>query len=191
MILYPTETIYALGVAATDEVQIAELFALKGRPDGKAVSWAVRDIEDIEQYAVVDDVAKQIIEQWLPGSLTVVLRAKDTVPAFRRGVDNEISFRILPDPVGQQVVVDFMNEHDVPLTCTSANVSGMPTLPTPAEIAEQFRQYHGANNPIDWTICDDGPRTGVASTVVRIVDGELTILREGAIPVADIFASLH
>lgn len=186
MILYPTETIYALGVNALDEAEVARLFQLKGRDERQTVSWAVRDISDIEQYAMIDEVARQIIERWLPGSLTVVLPARKNVPANRAAPDNTVGFRILPDPVGRQVVADFMEEHGVPLTCTSANVSGMPTLPTPAEIAEQFQQYHGANSSIDWTIYDDGPRTGVASTVVRIVDGEVTILREGAVSESDI-----
>lgn len=181
MILYPTETIYGLGVNACDEGEIAKLFRLKGREEGKSVSWLVRELSDIERYAEVSAVAAKIAEQFLPGSITLVLPPKDTVPDYRRQ-SGEISFRISLDPVAQQLIAEFIAEHDAPLTCTSANVSGEPPLPTPAEILAQFGERAGM---IDRVI-DDGPRSGAPSTVVRIFGDEIEILREGAIPAAEL-----
>ena len=190
MILYPTETIYALGVNALDDVALAQLFALKGRDERQTVSWAVRDMADIEYYAEVDAMGRRIIERWLPGSLTVVLPAKDTVPPDRRAHDRTIGFRILPDPVGSQVVADFMATHGAPLTCTSANVSGQPTQATVSEIKQQFITAGRADRLQDWHVYDDGSRAGAASTVVRVIDGEVTILRAGAIVEDEIIASI-
>lgn len=177
MILYPTETIYALGVNVFDEQAMGELFTLKGREEGKAVSCLVRDAADIERFAVVDSVAAKIIAHFLPGPLTIVLRAQPIVPAHCLAPDGTLGFRISSDLIAEQVIADFMAEHDAPLSCTSANVSGLPTLSTPSEIPAQF----GEKRVLITTVVDDGPRSGLASTIVRVVDGQMTILREGTI----------
>lgn len=179
MILYPTETIYALGVNVLDEAAVRELRELKGRgADKKGESWLVRDITDIERFGILSPRARAIATRFLPGPLTLVLEAKDTVPEYRRHQDGEVSFRISPDLVAQEVINRFMETYDAPLSCTSANVSGLPTLPTPEEILIQFNEKAEL---ID-EVVDDGPRQGVASTVVKVVGDDVQILREGAIP---------
>jgi L-threonylcarbamoyladenylate synthase len=177
LILYPTETIYALGALALDDGAIARLYATKGREEGKPVSWLVRDIGDIEQYARLDAVAASIAERFLPGPLTLVLEARPEIPRQFTSIDGTIGFRISSDPVAQAVIADVMKEYVMPLTCTSANVSGLPTLSTPQEILEQF----GPCSASIKTVHDAGIRQGVPSTVVRVSNGQITVLREGAI----------
>jgi len=177
MLLYPTETIYALGVNALLEAEIAELFRLKGRAEGKSVSWLVRDMADVERWGVVIELAVKIAEQFLPGPLTLVVPARDGVPHWLTASDGTLSFRISSDPMAQQLIADFMAEHNAPLTCTSANVSGQATLSTPAEIFNQF----GERASMIERVIDDGPRAGAASTVVKIAGNEMTILRQGTI----------
>ncbi len=63
--LYPTETLYGLGVDAFDAEALRLLFKLKGRDESRAVSWLVRDIADIERYAELSPVAVKIAEQFL------------------------------------------------------------------------------------------------------------------------------
>ncbi len=177
MILYPTETLYALGVNALDFDALLKLHELKERDLSKVGSWLVRDMDDVRYYAEVTPMVEKIAAHFLPGSLTLVLKAKDTVPDFRRKYSNEVSFRISSDPIAQTLIEEFMKENDAPLTCTSANVSGAPTLPTVGEIQQQF----GKNFPMITKIIDDGPRKGLASTIVKVIDDEVVILREGDI----------
>ena len=184
MILYPTETIYALGVNALDETAVAELFKVKGRADGKAVSWLVRTIDDVERYGELSPRARRIAERFLPGPLTLVLEPKSTVPRYRRDT-GEVSFRISPDPIAQEVIADFMAQHDAPLTCTSANKSGEPTESTPEAILRQL----GEMSALVDTVVDDGPRSGIASTVVKVVGDTVEIIRVGAIPAEHINAT--
>lgn len=187
IILYPTETLYALGVNALDEDANQELENLKGRGSNKYSSWLVRSVEDMEKYAVVTREAMEIVDRFLPGSLTLILDAKDTVPEFRRGEHNEVSFRVSPDPVAQKLIAEYMQERDVPLTCTSANVSGSPTFSTVPEILQQF----GAKANKITEVYDDGSRKGLASTVVKVSStGEVKILREGDISEEEIFEVL-
>jgi L-threonylcarbamoyladenylate synthase len=185
MILYPTETIYALGVNGFDASELAKLYTLKGRDEGKPVSLLVRSIADIERYAVLSPRARRIAEAFLPGSLTLVLPAREDAPRVPVYHDGTLSFRISPDPFAKQVIDEFMAEHDAPLTCTSANVSGLPTASTPKEILEQFNN-NGKDVAMITRVVDDGQRTGLPSTVVQVVGDEVIIHREGAIPADDI-----
>jgi len=177
IILYPTETLYALGVSALDADQLHSLFLLKGRNKSQTASWLVRDIDDIHTYAELSETALKIAEYFLPGPLTLVLPAKDTVPDERLAPDKTIGIRISSDPIAHQLVCEFMLEHNAPLTCTSANVHGAPVFPTTGEILQQF----GEKAQRIGEIIDDGPRKSLASTVVRIIDDEVTLLREGSI----------
>lgn len=178
MILYPTETLYALGVNALDLNEIAQLRELKERGVSQdAFSWLVRSVEDIERFAVVPPLAIKIIEHFLPGSLTLVLKAKINVLDTVVAGDRTIGFRISSDPVTRELIERYMEEHNAPLTCTSANVSGAPTLQTPGEILQQF----GPRARMIDTVIDDDSRKGLASTIVRVIGDTMTILREGQI----------
>ena len=187
MILYPTETIYGLGVNALDDSELERLFWLKGRDERQTVSWGVRDLADIEYYAEASDVAAEIIRAFLPGPLTLVLPAKSTVPASRQAPDRTVGFRIPGDVLARKIIADFIDTHGAPLTCTSANMSGLPPQPTVPEILEQFGERASEIE----TIIDDGTRSDVPSTVVRVVGDEITVHREGAISEADIRAAVR
>jgi L-threonylcarbamoyladenylate synthase len=186
MILYPTETLYALGVNVIDPVALAELYLLKERDASSPASWLVRSMEDVETYAEVGSTAAKIAHAFLPGKLTLVLKALPHIPFELIAPDKTIGFRISSDPVAQRVITEFMEEHNAPLTCTSANVSGLSTLGTVGEILQQF----GENANLIKKVVDDGPRKGLASTIVRVIADEVTVLREGDITESDIKAVL-
>lgn len=179
VILYPTETVYALGVNPFDKKAWHTLCTLKGRSDQQAMSWLVRNVDDIEKFAVVTETAREIIEKYLPGSVTVILEANSSVPKNVQALDGTVSFRISPDPKAQHLIEGFMSYHGMPLTCTSANVHGLPTKEAPKEIIEQF----GVKADMITQIVDDGPRSGTPSTIVRIIGDEVTVLRQGEVQI--------
>lgn len=179
--LYPTETVYALGVNAFDEAAMKALYDLKAREAGKAVSVLVRDVADIERYAYVSPVALRLAQEYLPGPLTLVLRAQENVPRSLLASDGTLGFRVSSDAQAAALIADYMDIHGAPLTCTSANVSGLPTLPTPDEI---LRQFGDAATAIT-AVINSGERTGHASTIVRVIDDVVEVVREGAIPKED------
>lgn len=183
MILYPTETLYALGVNALDKEELADLYELKGRSSSKVSSWLVRNIDDIASLAEVGDVAGRIARHFLPGPLTLVLKTKSSVDQSLVAPDGTIGFRISSDPQAANTIAAYFAEYQAPLTCTSANLSGEKTMPTPEQILKQF----GEKSSVIDQVVDDGERSGLASTVIKVVDGEVEILRAGAVPAADIF----
>lgn len=182
MILYPTETLYALGVNAFDKGELQKLADFKGRGSDKHASVLVRSIEDIQRWALVSETAHIITERFLPGSLTLVLPLRTGLGAITTTSSNTLGFRISPDPVAQRTIAEYMSAHDAPLTCTSANVSGQPPQSTVPEILAQF----GETGKHIETIIDDGPRSGTPSTVVEVIGEKVTIHREGAIAAAEI-----
>lgn len=186
MILYPTETVYGLGVNALDKNELDKLYALKGRGTEKSVLWLVRDFEDVKQYAEVEDVAAKIARRFLPGPLTLVLPLKDEVLQKHAFLGPTIGFRVSSDHTAQKLVAEFMAEHNVPLTSTSANLSGQPTMPTVSEILAQFGEKKKEIN----TIIDDGPRDGLPSTVIEIKNQDIIIHREGSVPSEDIYGAV-
>ena len=180
--LYPTETIYGLGVNAFDAEALALLAKIKGRSTNQAVSCLVRNAADIERYAVVTPVAKKLIAKFMPGPLTIILETSDE-RLQHVSVDGTASFRISPDKFAQQTVKDFMDTYGAPLTCTSANLHGQP----PARMPELILQQLGGMSQYVTKVIDGGARNGLASTVVRCVGNEVDIIRSGVILPGDIY----
>ena len=182
IILYPTESVYGLGVNPFDAGALEQLYELKGRVGDKPVSWLVRSVADIERYAIVDDTARKLAERFLPGPLTLVLTLRPMYQQFGAS-DGTIGFRISTDPVAKKLIADWFVKYDAPLTATSANVSGLLTQSTVPEVLAQF----GDRSGLITTVVDDGIRSGLPSTVVRVHDdGIVTVLRESAISASDI-----
>lgn len=173
IVLYPTDTIYGLAVDATNVRALANLRELKGREAKKPISIVVPSVESISTYAVMNDAARALAERFLPGALTLVMKAKDTVPQ-ELVLAGGIGLRIPDDTFCLALAGAFGK----PYTATSANKSGREPGSTVETILTQFGS--GAHG-IDLVI-DDGERRGrKASTVVTTVSGTPYILREGAI----------
>ena len=132
--LYPTDTIYGLGVDATDAEAVSQLFELKGRNENKPISIVVSDLKMAETYAEVTLLAKKLAKKFLPGKLTIVLTAKDALASAITAGTGTVGIRIPNHPVPLQLVRDIGK----PITATSANVADMPTLHSVPEILEQF-----------------------------------------------------
>lgn len=187
MILFPTETIYGIGVNPFDAKSIGELFELKGRDERRVSAWLVRSIDDMEEYAELSATAQKLAEAFLPGPLTLVLPAKDTVPDTLKSEKGAIGLRVSSDPQAQALIERFYNEHKAPLTCTSANISGMETEPTVELILKQFETYRPDFKGFTEVI-DGGERKGQSSTVVRVIEDQVYVLRMGAVSETDIMS---
>ena len=189
IILYPTDTLYALGVDATDAQAVSLLKELKGRGEGKAISIAVDSIEMMEEYAEVTPLAERLIEAFLPGKLTLILQAKCamsghcTLAAGVVGEDGSVGVRMIDRPE----VMALIHELGRPITATSANVSGMPTERTSQNILEQF----GDKAPRITRVIDAGELPpSEPSTVVDARGNEPIIIRSGAISRVALYKAL-
>ena len=162
IVVYPTETVYGLGADALSEIAILRVYEAKKRPLGQPVSIAVSDFDMLAAVAYVDGSMQKFIETFLPGPVTVVLRAKHTLPAMLTGGTGLIGVRIPSHDLALRLIERF----DSPITATSANLHGAKDPTTPDECTV----------PRDLLI-DGGRLPGTPSTVVDLVNR--TVLRRG------------
>ncbi|OGJ41784.1 MAG: threonylcarbamoyl-AMP synthase, partial [Candidatus Pacebacteria bacterium RIFOXYB1_FULL_44_10] len=119
MIIYPTETTYGLGVDATNERAVQKLLQYKKRRDGKPLSIAVADIQMAEKYVVLNNVARNVYKQFLPGPVTVISSGKHRVATFVESNHGTLGIRISSYPLVNEIVYAFGK----PITATGANAS--------------------------------------------------------------------
>ncbi len=162
-VIYPTETVYGLGADAFSECAIERVYEAKQRPIGMPVSIAVSDVEMMAAVAFVGPDLEEFLGTFLPGPVTVVLRAKRAVPGILTGGTGLIGIRLPSHPVAIALIQRF----DSPITATSANLHGAKDPASPDECTV----------PRDLLI-DGGRLPGTPSTVVDLTTR--TVLRRGA-----------
>ena len=181
VVAYPTETLYGLGVDPFREEALERLYQLKGRPTGMPVSILVRDLPMLEEVAQeLPGPALRLIETFLPGPLTLVLRARPHLPQRLTAGTGRVGVRISAHPLMEHL----FSRYPAPITTTSAN----PTGKKAARDAERILTYFPQG--ID-CILDAGPVSGgIGSTVVDVTGERPKILRKGAISARDIAEAL-
>jgi len=182
VILYPTDTLYGLGADALSDIAIEKIYTIKDREAHKPLHCIVADLDMAAQYAVVNDAARTLAEKFLPGPLTLILRKRDDVdPALSRG-RTEFAIRIPDD----EFCLELARSFGQPYTTTSANLSGMASERSLEKILAQLGER--ATN-IDLAIDGGVLPERLPSTIVNLVSGSPSVLREGAIPTRDILAT--
>jgi L-threonylcarbamoyladenylate synthase len=166
-VVYPTETVYGLGADATDPEAIDRVFAIKDRPYDKPLSVAFADRETAREYTNPTDRELAFIERFLPGPVTVIVDRQSTLPDVLTGGRSRVGVRI-PDNETALALCRAAG----PITATSANRSGEPSVTRPTDLSPSIRQAVGA-------IIDTGLAPGTESTVVDIASD--TIHRRGAL----------
>ncbi len=174
VIVYPTDTLYGLGADIYNESAVKKIFLIKKRPLNKPLSIAVSTISDLENVAFIDDRTIRIAKRFLPGKLTLVLKKKKVVSDLLTAGDNCIAVRIPNNSFAIQILSDFG-----PLTCTSANIHGMPTPFEIKEIQTQFKEK--INFYIDVGVLKNKP-----STIIDLSGKKVRIIREGSIPAKEV-----
>ena len=142
----------------------------KGRPEKKPIPLMIANLSQARQVADVSDRAWRIMEKWMPGALTVVLRKRPEVPAYVTNGLDTIALR-MPDDNFVRILIEKCGK---PLLVSSANRSGE----TPGRTGEAvLEQLDGA---IDAIVMGTAKGT-LASTIVDCSTADLRVLREGPI----------
>lgn len=169
----PTETVYGLAADATDPAAIASIYETKGRPRFNPLICHMADLEMAERYAIFDPISRRLAEHFWPGPLTLVLplRPDSAIhPLATAGLDT-VGIRV-PKGFAGELIRAFGR----PLAAPSANASGKIS-PTTAQHVEA-----DLGTRIDLVI-DGGPcPVGVESTIVKVEDDRIRLLRPGGVP---------
>jgi L-threonylcarbamoyladenylate synthase len=174
MVVCPTDTGYALCVNALDTRAVAKVFHLKARPFNNPIHIAVHSIAEAEKYADFNAAARYLAGHYLPGALTLVLLKKAIIPAMVVANSNTVGIRI-PD---NRVILNLAAKAGLPLTATSANISGKPGTYSVEEITAQF----GENLQQVAMVLDQGAiKMREVSTIVDLSVVPPQLIREGRV----------
>lgn len=178
MIVFPTRTLYGIGVDAFNAAAVNRLFQAKKRPADKPVSVLVRSINDVTSLAAeIPSAAVNFMKTFWPGRLTIVFKARPNVPSILTAETGKIGIRVPEHPVAVKLIAAL----DRPLTGTSANLSGDSGVNRIADLPLEIIKS------VDLVI-DSGKLTGgIGSTVVDVTTCPPTIIREGAVSKAELF----
>jgi L-threonylcarbamoyladenylate synthase len=180
LVIYPTDTLYALGALATDGRAAARVRAAKGRDDRKPLPLIAANPEQARGlFEAWPEAARRLAGRFWPGPLTLVLASGSQVPAQVTAGANTVAVRVPALAVAQRLCAAAGG----PLVSTSANLSGAP----PALTCGEALAAVGA--AVAFAI-DGGPGKPLPSTIVDLTADEPRLLREGAIPWPDVLAVL-
>ncbi len=170
----PTETVYGLAADATDPGAITSIYQTKGRPRFNPLICHMADLAMAEHHASFDPLSRKLAERFWPGPLTLVLplKAESTIHALATAGLDTVGIRV-PKGFAGELIRAFGR----PLAAPSANSSGRIS-PTTAQHVEA-----DLGERID-LIIDAGPcPVGVESTIIKVEDGRIRLLRPGGVPV--------
>jgi L-threonylcarbamoyladenylate synthase len=173
LMVYPTETVYGLGVDATSELALDKLWAFKGERGDKPVLVAVADREMAEKYVELSDLSKKVTQKYWPGAVAVVASSKNLVAKKAQGQTETLGVRN-PD---NKMMLEIIATLGRPITSTSANISGATTARSLAEFKVTVpKERQGL---IDLFIDAGELPLRSPSTIVDTTGEEVKILRQG------------
>jgi tRNA threonylcarbamoyl adenosine modification protein (Sua5/YciO/YrdC/YwlC family) len=174
IVAYPTDTTYALAVDALNPNAVQKLAELKNRDSNKPISISLGNIEDLKKYSYLSEMADQIVYNFLPGPLTIILPSSFPFPGPIVNHDKMVGFRVPNNKLCLDLVAAFGN----PITATSANPRGS----NEAVSISDFNLFSDSfTSHIDCVLKGTEESFGVASTVIQVCGGECKVIREGAL----------
>ena len=175
IIAFPTETVFGLGVFYDDQQAYELLNQVKRRKEDKPYTMMLSKVEDIDKYAFVDQKYQKLINKFMPGSLTILVKSKDNVPGYVTHDTGIIGIRI---PSNKEAL-DLLNFVKKPLLVPSANRADQ----SPARTCEEVVAIFGDEVKV---VVPGQIESGEPSTIVDLTGKELKVIRKGPIPLEEL-----
>ena len=175
VMLYPTDTVYAIGCDLSVKSAVKRVRHLKQLSNDKPLTFLCSSLSNISQYAWVTDQAYRIMKHLIPGPYTFVLPATKLVPRLVMNPKRKTTGIRVPDQTICQTLLQALGN---PIISTSAHLpdeeGDFPTLGL-----EQAKLFDALDKLVDIVI-DDGSEPGFqVSTILDLTDEEPTIVRQG------------
>ncbi|MFA7508188.1 MAG: L-threonylcarbamoyladenylate synthase [Bacilli bacterium] len=174
IIAFPTETVFGLGIIYDDSSAYEHLIKIKRRSPEKPFSLMLSSTIEISKYALLSKEEIKVINEFMPGDLTILVRAKDNLPFWTHPGTNVIGIRVPADKQLRRLI----SLVGAPLLVPSANREGQKPLVNDKEVIEEF------GHEIDGIILGEA-KSFLPSSVVKVYD-KVEILREGRISLKEI-----
>lgn len=179
ILAFPTETVFGIAVKSTSKENYDKLVEVKKRPPDKPFTLMCSKVEQFKDIVEIDDFTQKIINKFMPGPITLILKVKDHVPSYIDLNTGFVGVRIPDD----KFVLELIDKVGAPLLVPSANKSGDSPAMSSLEAYEYFKND-------DVFIVDGVCKDSIPSTVLKISEKTLHVLREGPIKLKDIEEAL-
>ncbi len=177
LVIFPTETVYGLGGNATSDTAAASIYHAKGRPADNPLIIHIANPWDAYDYTYPTPVYDLLAAAFMPGPLTVIMKAKDNIPMTVRAGLETVAVRCPSHPVAQALI----RAAGVPIAAPSANLSGKPSPTCASHVKDDM------NGRVNMILDGGESEVGLESTIVKIEEnGSLTLLRPGGITLAEL-----
>ena len=170
LVITPTDTVYGIMADATNNDAVKKVYEAKKRSFDKPLIVLVDSIEMLSDYVLeIDDKTKEIIDKYWPGPLTILFKKNDKLSKYVS--NNEYVGIRRPD---NKIIQDILKEFKKPVVSTSANISNHEVVSDVSKIPDELLES------IDFVL-DGGEINNESSTIIKIEDEKIIILREGSI----------
>lgn len=177
----PTETVYGLGVRWDSQVAYEKLCAAKKRRPSKPIAVMCGRHFVLEDWLNVSPIARKVIDHFLPGPLTILLKAKKNVP-FQAHLGTGIVGLRMPMKTD---LLEFLDSLPYPLQVTSANLSGFPATGDMDKVISDFDGLDDVRAIVSGKCISNIP-----TTVVDMTSDRPVLIRQGEISLDDIKKSI-
>jgi len=175
VIAFPTETVFGLGVIYNNYDAYLRLNKIKHRHEDKPYTMMLGSISEIDKYAFIDEKINKVINKFMPGSITILLKCKDNVPSYVTHSSGIIGIRI-PSNIE---ALSILKEVNIPLLVPSANRADEKPAYTAKEVKEIF------DDELDF-IMPGSCISKEPSTIISYINNEIKLIREGPISLTQI-----
>ena len=177
IVLFPTETVYGIGANALDASAVNKIFEAKGRASDNPLIVHICDIGMLSHLVKeVGQIEQKLMDNFWPGPLTIIFDRKECVPNVVTAGLNTVGIRMPSNSIARKLI----ELAEVPIAAPSANISGKPSGTKIEDIIDEL------DGKVDYILDSGMVDIGVESTVVRVIDNKVHILRPGKITVEDI-----
>ena len=179
LVAFPTETVYGLGVDATNHDAVTRMYAVKGRPADHPVIVHVSSMQAIGQWAIdIPDYAIALARKYWPGPMTLILKRSELAGDFVTGGQDSVGIRVPDHKVALALLATFESIGGKGVAAPSANRFGHLSPTSASAVFHELSDYFGdADVILDGGSCE----VGVESTIIDCTGDLPRVLRPGAI----------
>lgn len=174
IVIFPTDTVYGIGCDVFNEKAIERIFEIKNRNYNKPINVLCAEIKDIKKLVIkLNQKEEEIIDKYMPGACTLIVNKKKEISDILTAGLDTVGVRI-PD---NSIAINLIKNCGFPLATTSANFSGESDN---IEIKKLVTEFDDKVNVI---INGGKSKIGVPSTIVKVEQDEIKVLRKGSLKV--------
>lgn len=172
LVLFPTETVYGIGANALDENAVKKIYEAKGRASDNPLIAHISNLEMLKKLVKeVGDIEKKLIDAFWPGPLTIIFNKTEIVPKIITAGLETVAIRMPSNEIARKLI----EYSETPIAAPSANISGKPSGTLVEDILQEL------DGKVEYIIDGGKVDIGVESTVVRVIENKVHILRPGKI----------